>query len=137
MPVEALLDDPRALALPPAAYGMLCRLTHHFWLTECVDLPEGVNDLQAIARAHISTWARHRDEIRAILSDLIPAMRASREIRDDKLSRLASARAAQRAQEKAARPQGAALPLQSASHRQKRAESRLETITGAASRFRD
>lgn len=137
MPVEALLDDPRALALPAAGFGMLCRILLHFWQTECVDLP---GHLESIARAHKPTWRVHGKGIEAILSDLIPAIRRARELRAFRLGRLAHGSALKRAEKHLrleADQQGAALPLQSASHRQKRAETRLETVTGAASRFRD
>jgi hypothetical protein len=44
IPIEGLIDHPQAMALPAAAYGMLCRLSHHFWATECriVRLPRGL-----------------------------------------------------------------------------------------------
>lgn len=144
MPVEALLDDPRALALPPAAYGMLCRLVHHFWLTDCRSLPAGVNDLQAIARAHISTWARHRDEIRVILRDLLPAMERDAARRKTAAGRLRdwSARgnatmAARRLERAPASIAAITTPLVGAETRQKQAAKRLVTIEEQAGRFRD
>ena len=132
MPVESLLDDPRALALPPAAYGMLCRLVHHYWQTDCAPMPVNADDLQAIARAHVRTWIQYRDEIRAILADLLPDMARRRDARDAKLDALVNATRARRALAKADRLRDPAKAQVSAPTRQKRAESRVAALESIA-----
>jgi len=76
-PVWQLEEDPRVLRLPVAAYGMLYKLSVYFWRTECHDMPTAESELRAIARAHKATWAAHKSDILAILSDYRPVWRKS------------------------------------------------------------
>jgi len=74
MPIEDLLDHPRAIALPSAGRGMLFDLIAHFWLTECKPLPTDNESLRAIVRAHKPTWRNHEADIRAVIADLQPLL---------------------------------------------------------------
>jgi hypothetical protein len=74
MPIEGLIDHPKAIALPAAGKGMLFQLVAHFWLTECQPLPATDGALFAIARAHRPTWSEHRVAIKAVLADVLPQL---------------------------------------------------------------
>lgn len=76
MPVEPVIDHPGSLALPSAAYGMLMRLCHHFWATDCRPLPLGSDDARHIARAHRPTWKIWESQVNAILADVLPELEA-------------------------------------------------------------
>jgi hypothetical protein len=74
MPVEGLIDHPHAMALPAAAFGMLCRLSLHFWRTECRALPRSQDELRSIARAHLPTWRRWKADILKVFEDIRPEL---------------------------------------------------------------
>lgn len=74
MPIEDRIDDPRAIALPAAGYGMLTRLCEHFWSTECRSLSMDDDTLFGIVRGHRPTWRGHKAEIVAIFSDMRPRL---------------------------------------------------------------
>jgi hypothetical protein len=74
MPIEDRIDDPRAIALPAAGYGMLTRLCEHFWSTECRSLSMDDDTLFGIVRGHRPTWRGHKAEILAIFNDLRPRL---------------------------------------------------------------
>ena len=74
MPIEGLIDGPLAMALPAAAYGMLCRLSHHFWATECRPLPRSEDELRSIARAHRPTWRRWQADILKVFEEMRPEL---------------------------------------------------------------
>ena len=88
MPIEFLHDDPRVIGLSAAAYGMLTRLLHHFWLTDCSPLPKDQQTLFVLSRAHKATWAQYRDDIRAILADAVPILMSAHERREHRLNNL-------------------------------------------------
>jgi uncharacterized protein YdaU (DUF1376 family) len=89
MPVEALIYQPKTVGLPPAAYGMLCRLIHHFWFTG-KPLPTNDTRLRALCQCHYPVWRKHGAEIREILADVIPAMERRREIKRETNARLSA-----------------------------------------------
>jgi hypothetical protein len=72
MPIEGLIDHPKAIALPAAGTGMLWNISTHFWRTECAPLPKDDDGLAALARCHKPTWRHHGPTIKAILADLTP-----------------------------------------------------------------
>jgi uncharacterized protein YdaU (DUF1376 family) len=73
MPVERLIYHPKTVGLPPAAYGMLMRLAHHFWYTN-KPLPTTDARLRALAQCHQPVWRTHKAAILDILAEVIPAM---------------------------------------------------------------
>jgi hypothetical protein len=132
MPVESLLDNPLVLTLPCAGYGILVRLLHHFWMTDCAPLPTQTQELQSIARAHGPTWRNWSATILPLVASLSADMARRREIRDATLERLIDA-TRRRARERSSVPggstnDGAAMPRLGAQSRQKRAESRLAAL---------
>ena len=91
MPIHLVLEHPRALALHSAGTGMLVRLAAHYWFTECRPLPVTDYALYQIARAHKPTWRTERENIKAILKDVIPQLDRAREKRvlmEENLTRL-------------------------------------------------
>ena len=74
MPIEDKLDDPRAIALPPAGYAMLTRLCEHYWITGCRAFPMDDDTLFVIVRAHRPTWRGHKAVIMAIFADIRPRL---------------------------------------------------------------
>jgi uncharacterized protein YdaU (DUF1376 family) len=86
MPIEGLIDQPLAIALPAAAYGMLCRLFHHFWATECRPLPKSQDELRSIARAHLPTWRRWNANILKVFEDIRPELERYYRWRESKAS---------------------------------------------------
>lgn len=72
MPIEGLIDHPKAIALTSAGTGILWTIATHFWRSECAPLPTFDEGLRTIARAHKPTWVSHRADIKAILSEIIP-----------------------------------------------------------------
>jgi uncharacterized protein YdaU (DUF1376 family) len=89
MPVELIALHPRATFLPPAAFGMLCRLVFHHWITE-KPIPQSDQGVQAIIVTHKPTWRAHKDEIREILADVIPTIERRREIKRETNARLSA-----------------------------------------------
>jgi uncharacterized protein YdaU (DUF1376 family) len=79
--VEILAFHPRAMTLPSAAYGSLCRIVDHYWLTDCAPLPTQNDELAAIARAHRPTWTHHKAEVLSIFDDITAELRVHRERR--------------------------------------------------------
>jgi len=70
---------------------MLVRLAAHYWFTECRPLPVTDYALYQIARAHKPTWRTERENIKAILKDVIPQLDRAREKRvlmEENLTRL-------------------------------------------------
>jgi uncharacterized protein YdaU (DUF1376 family) len=72
LPVEGLLDNPQALTLPAAGFGMLCRLLLHFHATDCAPLPIQDHELRSIARGHAPTWRHWKPTILAIFEAIRP-----------------------------------------------------------------
>jgi uncharacterized protein YdaU (DUF1376 family) len=89
IPVALIALHPRATFLPPAAFGMLCRLVYHHWITE-KPIPQSDQCVQAIIVTHKPTWRAHKDEIREILADVIPAMDRRRQIKREANARLSA-----------------------------------------------
>jgi len=89
MPVALIALHPRAAFLPPSAFGMLCRLVYHHWITE-KPIPQSDQGVLAIIVTHKPTWRAHKEEIRAILADLIPAMDRRRQIKREANARLSA-----------------------------------------------
>lgn len=61
-----------------AAYGILARLLDHFWFTDCAPFPAVDHALYQLARAHKPTWFQNRAEIKAVLVDVLPELKAAR-----------------------------------------------------------
>ena len=99
LPIEGLVDSPEALTLPAAGFGMLCRLTLHFWQTECRPLPIADQELRAISRAHSPTWRHWKPSILKVFEALRPGLETAwraRENRRDNLIRLSQRSASMR-----------------------------------------
>ncbi len=99
MPIEDLIDHPRAKALPAAGYGMLMRLCQHFWETECKPLSTDRDVLFGIARAHRPTWSWHSTDILAIFEETRPRLEyawRARAAAIDNLRHLSARRTAKR-----------------------------------------
>lgn len=115
MPVDGVIDHPQALAMPPASYGMLMRIVHHYWATHCAPLPLSDDQLFSIARAHRPTWRAWKPVILQVFEAVRPAMDAYYTQRTTKTAGLrisASKGAAVRmAQASAARIAASAPPL--------------------------
>lgn len=90
MPVEELIDHPRALALPAAGYGMLVRLLLHYWQTECKAVVEQEDEQRGISRAQRATWIRWRGEIIGIYREIAPKMKLALEQRNAQFEALRS-----------------------------------------------
>jgi|HubBroStandDraft_1064217.scaffolds.fasta_scaffold130713_4 uncharacterized protein YdaU (DUF1376 family) len=96
MPVERIIDHPELLTMGAAPYGILMRLVHHFWNTECRPLPKDNDHLASIACAHRPTWVRLKPQILKIFDDIRPHLEAYYDLRVRRgthLSRLANKRA--------------------------------------------
>ena len=78
MPREYIVRHPKVIGLNTAAYGILCRLLDHFWITDCAPLPEVEGALFLLARANRPTWSAHLPVIKEILQDVIPELLAAR-----------------------------------------------------------
>lgn len=76
MPMEGIIDHPSAITLPAAGFGMLMRLSLHFWASECEPLPTSDDELQAIARAHRPTWRTWKAKILSVFDDVRPELEA-------------------------------------------------------------
>jgi hypothetical protein len=74
MPVDFYATNPKVLAMNSAAYGAVARLMNHFWLTDCSPLPSSDHALYVLARAHKPTWKANRDDIKAVLRDVMPEL---------------------------------------------------------------
>jgi hypothetical protein len=83
VPLHIIFDDTRSLSLNSAATGALIRLVWHYWLTDCAPLPRSDHALYQIARAHKPTWYQHREAIKAILADALPALERAKERREN------------------------------------------------------
>lgn len=115
MPIEKLANHPEAMTLSAAGFGILMRLSLHFWLSECRPLPKVKDELFSIGRAHRPTWRRWKPCILRILAEITPDLERNwraRENRRDNLSRMSERSASKRAlnalrQEAHASPGGA------------------------------
>ena len=74
MPIEAMVDDPRRIALPIAAKGMLYELCLHYWVSECREFPKDADSLFVILKAHRPTFSKYLPEILAIFADIRPQL---------------------------------------------------------------
>jgi len=81
-PIESLIDHPDAIALPAAGFGILMRLSLHFWLTRCQLLPVADHELRGIGRAHPPTWRRWKPIVLKILEDIRPQLEAYYALRE-------------------------------------------------------
>ena len=88
MPIEALNDHPEAMTLPAAAFGMLMRLTLHFWSTDCRPLPIADHELRGICRAHAPTWRHWKASILRIFEAIRPEWEAARRARENRVENL-------------------------------------------------
>ena len=88
MPVEGLIDHPEAMTLPAAAFGMLMRLTLHFWSTDCRPLPIADHELRGICRAHAPTWRHWKASILRIFEAIRPEWEAARRARENRVENL-------------------------------------------------
>jgi hypothetical protein len=86
MPVDGLIDHPLAMTFPAAGFGILSRLCLHFWQTECRPLPKSQDELRSIARAHLPTWRRWRDDILKVFEDIRPELERYYQWRESKAS---------------------------------------------------
>lgn len=135
MPIEEICDNPIMLQLPAAGYGIVMRLLHHFWETDCAPLPTQTRELQSIARAHGPTWRNHYAQIRPLVKALTENMIVWRERRDAAMARLGNAREerharerAQRLERQAAAPASEAPTRLGAESREKRAARRISAL---------
>ena len=111
MPVHIVIDHPAVWILPNAAWHIVLALSLTYWRSECRDLPPAGSDLIAIARTDAATWNRHRANITAAISMILPLLKSFYvEQSRIKLSRSASARHAAIARHRAARRHDASLP---------------------------
>lgn len=76
-PLHLMLDHPRILVLPAAAFGMLSRLVFYYWQSECRPLPSSSDELRAVMRAHFPTFKAHKAELLSIFSELEPELERS------------------------------------------------------------
>ena len=76
-PLHLLIDNPRALALSAAGFGMLSRLICHYWMTDCKALPSSNDELRCIMRAHFATYKAYRSELLSIFAELEPELERS------------------------------------------------------------
>ena len=76
-PLHLLIDNPRALALSAAGFGMLSRLICHYWMTDCKALPSSNDELRCIMRAHFATFRTYRLELLSIFAELEPELERS------------------------------------------------------------
>ena len=76
-PLHLLIDNPRALALSAAGFGMLSRLICHYWMTDCKALPSSSDELRCIMRAHFATFRAYRLELLSIFAELEPELERS------------------------------------------------------------
>lgn len=88
MPIEGLVDHPEAMTLPAAAFGMLARLTIHFWVTECRSLPMADHELRSISRGHAPTWRHWKAIILGIFESIRPKMEAAWQARENRVGNL-------------------------------------------------
>jgi hypothetical protein len=104
LPVERILDEPLALTLPAAGFGMLMRLVLHFHATDCARLPVSDHELRSLARGHAPTWRHWKTQILLAFEAIRPEIEAyhhNRATRQDAL-RIGRARSsAVRAQSRA------------------------------------
>jgi hypothetical protein len=63
IPLYDLWGDPRYVALPSAARGMLLSLCENFWKSACAPLPRDDDQLFSLARAHRPTWRLWREMV--------------------------------------------------------------------------
>lgn len=81
MPIQAIVENPIALTMPNAVFGSLIRLCHHYWITNCLPLPESNAELQVISRAVAPIWNKHREAILKAFSEVQPSLDAYRKKR--------------------------------------------------------
>ena len=86
MPVDFFAIHPKIIGLNTAALGTLTRLLTHFWFTDCSPLPSNDYALFLLSRSHRPTWATHKREIREILDEICPQLKAARELYDKRSS---------------------------------------------------
>jgi hypothetical protein len=88
MPIEGLIDHPEAMTLPAAAFGMLTRLTLHFWSTECRTLPIADHELRSISRGHAPTWRHWKASILRIFEAIRPGLESAWRARENRAGNL-------------------------------------------------
>ncbi len=88
MPITGLLDSPEAMTLPAAAFGMLVRLSLHFYASECRPLSKSDDELRAIARAHRPTWVRWKSSIMRVFEAIKPELDSYHRLRESKATTL-------------------------------------------------
>jgi uncharacterized protein YdaU (DUF1376 family) len=76
MPFHLVALHPRAMKLSLSAYGMLCSLTTHYWISGTI--PQNDAEVCALANASLSLWRAHRTKIKAILADVMPQLAQAR-----------------------------------------------------------
>jgi uncharacterized protein YdaU (DUF1376 family) len=87
IPVALIALHPRVVYLPQAARGMFWSLIFYHWITG-KPIPQTDQGVLAIILAHQPTWRAHKEEIRAILADVIPQLDRQREIKREARARL-------------------------------------------------
>ncbi len=88
IPVEGLIDNPEALTLPAAAYGMLWKIILHFWATECRALPVADHELRCISRGHAPTWSHWKSTILGVFETIRPDLEAAQQARENRVNNL-------------------------------------------------
>lgn len=114
MPIEELIDHPRVILLPVAAFGMLTKVLMRFWAGECKRRHGSPAELFAWSEAHRATFSSHKQELQAILADLYPLYEHKWAVRLQKnegvrllLARASAAKARRRLEKKLASPETA------------------------------
>jgi len=62
------------LTLPAAGFGILMRITLHYWHTDCAPLPIADHELRNISRAHAPSWRQWKPQVLQIFADVKPAL---------------------------------------------------------------
>ena len=74
MPVEAVLDHPKMIGAKSVFYGCVMRLLHHYWKTECDELPTETRELESIGHFTEHLWRQHGEDIMRVVRDVIPSL---------------------------------------------------------------
>ena len=73
-PIELLAIHPLVLTFPAAAFGILCRIVIHYWLTDCRPLPIQPDEFNSIARAQRPTMRQWKPQILAVFNEIQPEL---------------------------------------------------------------
>lgn len=74
MPVEAILDHPKMINCKSVFYGCVMRILHHYWRTECEELPQENRELESIGHFTEHLWRQHGEDIMSVVRDVLPTL---------------------------------------------------------------